>query len=551
MCWYLDKLLITFGVLLACLLATSADADTVAADEYRLQQAGLVTDGPALLAFFRRQTVEASPEQIQGLIRQLGDPSYRARERASEALVALRARSLPLLRRAVEDADPEVRRRAQECLRRIETDFNPALVAAAARVLAVRKPAGTAETLLDYLPLISSEDAAEALRAALSAVALRDGKVEPAVLRALADKEPARRAAAAVALCRAEVKDQYPAVKKLLQDPAPLVRRHAALALAERKDKDAIPALLASLDGTSRNQLAPVEDFLYRLARETAPAVGLGDTTESRRHFRQAWEDWWQMHAGKVDLSRLDPDPYLDRTLVVLLDLGRILELDSEDKPIWQIDKVSFPLDVQMLPGERVLVAEHGANRVTERHRSGAVLWEKNAAEPIVAQRLVNGHTFIATKTQLLEVDREGREVSSYRCPDGDQFMRAVHCDNGDRAFVTLSSQRYVRVDANGRELHSFAVAVQTSGGRIDVQPDGRVLVPQMGHHRVAEYDLRGRIVREFPVEQPIAAVRLGNGNTLITSMSQHRVLEFDAAGKLVWHWQYRPGERVTRALRR
>jgi hypothetical protein len=542
---------ILIAVCILCPGPPRAAADSLAADELRLQQAGLAADGPGLLAYFRQQTTGANPQQIQDLIGQLGDPSFRARERASERLVALRARALPYLRRAAGASDAEVRRRAGECLRRIEEDIDPALVAAAARVLAARKPDGAADALLDYLPLAPSESTADALRSALAAVALRGGKAEPAVVRALADPEPARRAAAAAALGRAGGQEHHPAVKRLLRDPEALVRLHAALALAERKDADAVPVLIALLGEPSRAQLGPVEDVLYRLAREDAPAVGPGDTAESRRHFRLVWEDWWGTHAGKIDLARLDPDPYLDRTLVVLLDKGCILELDSEDKPIWQIEKVGFPLDVQLLPGERVLVAEHGANRVTERHRSGAVLWEKNVPEPIVAQRLPNGLTFIATKTQLLEVDREGREVSAYSRPDGDQFMRAARLENGDRAFVTLSGQRFVRVDALGRELHSFPVAVQTSGGRIDVQPDGRVLVPQMGQHRVTEYDARGRAVREFPAEQPIAAVRLANGNTLVTCMGQHRAVEFDAAGKLVWQWQYRPGERVTRALRR
>jgi hypothetical protein len=50
-------------------------------------------------------------------------------------------------------------------------------------------------------------------------------------------------------------------------------------------------------------------------------------------------------------------------------------------------------------------------------------------------------------------------------------------------------------------------------------------------------------------VEEPVAAVRLPNGNTLVTSMTQNRAVELDRAGKEVW--QYKGETRVTRAFRR
>src|SRR5262245_60981497 len=121
---------------LLLLRSPPAAADPLAADELRLQRAGIGVDGASVLAYFRQQAVDANPQPVEDLVRQLGDVSFRARERASEALVALGARSLPHLRKAAEGTDAEVRRRARECLRRIEADFHPALVAAAARVLA-------------------------------------------------------------------------------------------------------------------------------------------------------------------------------------------------------------------------------------------------------------------------------------------------------------------------------------------------------------------------------------------------------------------------------
>ena len=67
----------------------------------------------------------------------------------------------------------------------------------------------------------------------------------------------------------------------------------------------------------------------------------------------------------------------LGNTLVVLLDQGKLVDLDPSNKVLWQMEGLEFPLDVQVLPNKRVLIAEHGANRVTERDQQGKVLWEK------------------------------------------------------------------------------------------------------------------------------------------------------------------------------
>ena len=104
-------------------------------------------------------------------------------------------------------------------------------------------------------------------------------------------------------------------------------------------------------------------------------------------------------------------------------------------------------------------------------------------------------------------------------------------------------------LDAKGKELRGFNVDLRYSGGRIDVLPNGNVLMPEAGNNRVVELDKQGGVVWEVAAEQPIAAVRLANGNTLITSMTEHRAVEVDREGKEVW--QYRQDTRVTRAFRR
>jgi hypothetical protein len=151
----------------------------------------------------------------------------------------------------------------------------------------------------------------------------------------------------------------------------------------------------------------------------------------------------------------------------------------------------------------------------------------------------------------VVEVDRDGRRTFTY-ARRGAQFMRAARLPNGDLACVVLERRRegrFLRLDPSGKELRSFPVQVHTFGGRVDVQPDGRVLVPERDNNRVVEYDADGREVAAFAVEQPVAAVRLANGNTLATSLTQMRAVELDPAGKEVW--QFRAPTRVNRAWRR
>ena len=96
---------------------------------------------------------------------------------------------------------PELARRAAHCLRWLEGSASVSLPVAAARVLGQRKPAGAAAALLAYLPFADSPEVLQAVTAALAAVAVPNGKPDPALLRGLADPMAVRRAAAGVALC--------------------------------------------------------------------------------------------------------------------------------------------------------------------------------------------------------------------------------------------------------------------------------------------------------------------------------------------------------------
>ena len=535
-------------------LTAAGDKADTAADEQTLKALGIGTTDQALLEFFRKRTLDQDRSKIDDYIRDLGDDAYETRERASAKLVALGSAAEPYLKKALDSDDIEVVRRAEECRRLIRQGVGASVPAAAARLVAHRRTAGAVPVLLAYLPFAPNTAVAEEIRKALSVLAVRDGKPDPALLTALTDKVAVRRAAAAEALSRAGLAETRAAVKQLLQDPEPEVRLQVALVLANTRDRDAIPVLIDLLGQLPRDQSWPADEILRRLAGDQAPNVSLGNTAASRNACRKAWADWWQTHGPQVDLAKLrEPPPVFGYTIVVLLDAGRILELDRDNKVRWEIDNLVFPLDFQFLPGNRILVAENKANRVTERDLKGQIVWEKQVEAPLMAQRLPNGNTFIAGSNQLIEVNQAGKEVFAYTPPGSEYIMKAQKLAKGEIACIFSGAPaRFVRMDATGQEIKTFPVNLRTGGGRVEVLPNGHVLIPENAANRVVELDEDGKKVWEAPVQEPIAAVRLANGNTLVTSMNQHRAIELDAKGKEVWQYQTNSaGNRVNRAYRR
>jgi HEAT repeat protein len=518
-------------------------------------------DGPALLAFFNKRTPQAVDiDRIKTLIKDLGGGTTGGREAAVKELVTLGNAALPLLRHEAKSGSPTASQ-ASECLVQIRKAHGGFDVSAAAvRLLALRKPAGAAQALLAFAPFAEDDSVVEEIIVALADIVRHDASAKDALLNALGAKAPETRGVAADALSRAGLTEHQPAVRKLLADSDPGVRLQSALALAAVKDKEAVPVLIALLAELPQEKAWRAEDFLVRLAGSQGPEARLANKEEVRKQCRDAWSAWWQANAATADLTPLEKAPrLLGYTLIVMLDRNSILELDNEGLPRWQLEGFVQPLDVQILPGERLLTAEHDGNKIVERNLRGEVLWQKSLSEPLMAQRLPNGNTFVGTRDRIVELDREGHEVFMHM--SSETIMRGRKLATGEFVLVTttaMQEQRVVRLDGRGRELKGFNVTVNTRGGRLDVQPDGRVLIPEHSNGKVVEYDASGKSVWEVSVPNPIAAVRLANGNTLITSCplqnrptdaAPSRAVEFDKKGREVW--QYKSSERVTRAYRR
>jgi hypothetical protein len=283
--------------------------DESAEDEELLKAAGVAVTGPGLLEFFRQRTLTAADqERIKAQIRQLGDKSFRAREQAATALAARGSSALPALRHALDDGDPEVRRRVKQCIDVIERGPGSTLPLAALHLVRDRKPDGAPGVLLGYLPFADDEAVDEELLTILLVLGLRDGKADPALVDALSAPLPARRAAAALVLGRSGTPEQRAVVRRLFTDGDPKVRLRAAQGLIAGQDKSAVPVLVSLLSDSPLDLAVQAEDLLGRLAGDKAPPVALGEEAATRRACRTAWEVWWKSNGATINLARAEVD---------------------------------------------------------------------------------------------------------------------------------------------------------------------------------------------------------------------------------------------------
>jgi HEAT repeat protein len=514
-------------------------------------------DGSALVDEFRTRTLDPSDRpKVAELIKKLGDGNYRVREKASQDLASMGAKVLADLRVAARDADSERSKRAEEAITRINSNDTKRVPMASARLVALRRPAGAAEAMLNYLPYADDDDGMiYEVKAALTTLALDpNGRPDPALLKALTDAHPARRMAAAEALAKGGGLAVRGDVKKLLADTDPLVRQAAAAALVLSGERDAVPILIDVLGELSPTQIWPAQDVLHQLAGEKAPTTLVGDKPDERKKYRDDWASWWKANAMSTDLAKLTTSPgYLGYTLLIEVgnnSVGRVTEIGRDGKARWQIKELRYPVDAFVLHGERVLITEWEGSRVAEWDTRGNIVWKKEnlPSRPTNSQRLANGNTFISMTNEVMEVDRTGRTIYQIKVNQG--LTAGYRATNGE--IVCLRNDgKCVRYDTTGKEIKSFASNRDTSWtSGIDLVRNGNVLITQPNpNQKVTEYTSDGKMVKEWSTPQITTATKLTNGNILASSHNDSKVIEFDPSGKKVW--EHKSDLHIFRAKRR
>jgi HEAT repeat protein len=493
-------------------------------------------DGQHLLDEFTSRTLgdEDLRRALDLIDHQLDNASADVRAKAAEKIIEMGPRVAPLLRQAIGRGPARLARSAQQCLEAIERDSSRPLPDAAPRLLALRRPKGTVEALLAYLPFADNETLVEQITELLGSVGCTDGKADPALVRALEDKVSVRRAAAAVALCKGKADEERPAVRKLLRDTDVTVRAKTAIALVERGDKNAMPVLIGLLAELPSDQVWQVEDLLAHLAGDKAPEQRVGGDDASRKASVEAWKKWWSKEEKIIDLAKRGMVAR-DQGLLLLVEMqgGRVVELSRTGQVRWQIQGVQWAWDAQVCSNGHIVVAHQSGNQVGMYDRQGKELWQRPCNQAIQCQPLRNGHVFVVARNQLFELDAAGKEVASHNFPQ--HFIVAGRkFSNGQMAFLDQQGN-YVRLDATGKQLKSFQVPFQWQNGvqGADLLPDDRVVV-SLGIGKVAEYAAGGKLVWETAVVNAGPPHRLANGHTLLTRINQTTLLELDRTGKIV-----------------
>lgn len=532
--------------------------DAVKEDQKTLKEADIADEPEALLNYFRQRTVSDEQRgEIVALIRQMGDASFEVRQQASSEVVKFGLAAVGPLREAERGSNYEIALRANRALAQLEKVPSSSLSASVARRLAHFRPAETAEVLLAHLPYADDESVADEIRTTLTAVAIQDEKPNPVLLTALKSGEGQRRGAAAEAIVRANLVDIFLEVRALASDPTVEVDVRARIALVlvtEAREKAMMPNLIELMADAPLSHGWRIESMLCSFAGDEKPKETLGTNAADRQATRDAWLAWWDKNAATVDLSRLDEGPpLLGYTLVLEIDssnsVGSLVEVGAAGDVRWRMEDLTFPIDLQVLPGEKFLIAEHNGHRVTERDRTGKIYWTQNVSMPVSCRRLSNGNTFIACRNHLHIYDPKGKQVWEMGRPQHD-VVHARMISDDEIVFMTNTGKMGLIEMKTKKVLKEFTIGQVQYWSSFDLLPNRKVLLTQ--YAALAEYDLdQGKGTGwTQSMRGPTSVQRLINGNTLANSMNDNRIVEMDVNGKV--KWEYRPkNAQPWRAFRR
>jgi HEAT repeat protein len=492
----------------------------------------------------------------QAVLARLNDSEAAVREKAVADLVAIGPRVLPLVRRLTASGTPRERTLAAQAVAAIERG-NPAgkLPECAPRLLALRRPVSTVQVLIDALPWMDSPLVEQQVRDVLPVIAREDGKVVPVLWDRLKSKLPVLRAVAVATLARVGDPADLARLRDLLADPDLNVRLAAAAGLTQRGERTAVPVLIDLLANLPLEQAGEVEDLLVELAGDKAPPGSLGVTPEERTRCRDAWAAWWQGNGSKVVLEDSRKLHLRPRTMILIESYdqvrrnGRVVELDRSGRILLDVSGLSYPMYAERIGTDRLLVAEQGVNKISERDAQGRIVKEWAVPSAFCCQRLRNGNTFLGGRNLLQEVDREGKVIWSYQS-QAETILAATRFRDGHSAVLTYQGT-FTHLDGSGKPIKTFHLPLNTLGGinAAEILAGNRVLCTS-SQNRIVEFDDNGKIVWEASVMTPQCATRLSRGTTLVTIVGGLKLLEIDRSSRVVQEWKDLPVKPIRAILR-
>ena len=188
-------------------------------------------------------------------------------------------------------------------------------------------------------------------------------------------------------------------------------------------------------------------------------------------------------------------------------------------------------------PGYALIACDVDTSEITRLNAAGEPVWVYSEVRPIDAWSMPDGSVLTAylpsprtgNKGGVRLIGADKRTLLDY--PYNDEIMSCQPLANGNILVNECDAGRITEIDRQGKALRSFDVLAKGMGHKtarlIRLTPHGTGLV--------GEYDLTGKMLKEWDLPMAYSASRLANGNTLISGYKPAQIVEIDPAGKTVW----------------
>lgn len=469
--------------------------------------------------------------RIETLIQQLADDDYAQRETATRLLLRRPTGISGLLEEAIAGDEPEIRWRARRILDCTEGENRSLLYAVLCTIEQDRLP-GLCDPLLSAIPLCQEGYLQAALHRALAATAtLADVPVLRAALRA---SDPQKRIAALLTLASMLGKDVDQHALALSSDTHHFVQAAAARVLARNGRRESLGVLVKLLGASELPVRLEAFRTLRALTGERFGYTGY-ETAEQRTTAIGRWQVWLATNPTTAELKLPLRDVPIDLGRLLVCDHGqnKLIEYDVGGQKLWERQVPPQPWACRGLPNGHRLAASYSERLIVEYDRNGTEVWKTAdlPGGPTGIERLENGNTLVACTegSQVVEIDPERKIV--WRATIEGRPVDARRLENGRTLVALQNAQKIVELDADGKVAWEIGgVGMAFSAQRL---PDGNTLVCSLNVPEVREFDPQGAVVWSTGAfVSPYSAQRLDDGNTVVVDRTG--VTEIDDQGLTV-----------------
>jgi HEAT repeat protein len=412
------------------------------------------------------------------------------------------------------------------------TQVTPALI----RMITLVRPANAIEIILAYIPSCNEENIQDLLGECLGLYLNDQNTIPPALIAASTSSIEEIRTFAGRVLAQSPNEIAQKTSTTMLSDSSVRVRFEVARESIKNQNKSAIPVLIELMTKVPAEKAEAIDQTLRAIAKDKSP-----ESKNDSKVDAVAWNTWWQKEGTQLVLT---PGAKVQEALKNFLVVesfnqekksGRVFLITPSGKFLWEIANLSNPTDALLLPNNKILITEQGANRITERDTKGNISWEKSATNPFLSQRLSNGNIFIASRNKIVEIGRNGKEIFSFSYPN-ETILAACKTRSNEYALLSYNGV-FLKLDSKGNEVSKSRIPFPTNfginGGAI-TQND-RVLVSIPTLNKIMEFNFSGQATWESTITMPGIPTKLPNGNVVAPSLNGSKIIEIQMDGKIIY----------------